>query len=113
MKKSYFLFLASLFITVAKAQTIDFIDPDFEDVLITSNTIGGVAFNSSGSHMDPDTNNDGHIQVSEAHAVYGLVLDGESTITNFGGIEFFYQPENAQLQLYRSDYHQPDHADKS
>lgn len=89
MKKVFFLFLATLLITAAKAQTIDFIDPDFEHVLVTSNALGGITYNSSGAHMDPDTNNDGHIQVSEAHAVYGIILTSNFDVTNFGGIEFF------------------------
>ncbi|MEY4927373.1 MAG: hypothetical protein RI894_1809, partial [Bacteroidota bacterium] len=70
----------------ASAQLVPFTDVNFKAALLSSicaDTNGDGVFDS-----DVDTNNDGKIQVSEALAVTGLIVDNKF-INSLGGIQYF------------------------
>lgn len=86
MKKIYvFLIFLSGF---AQAQIINFPDPAFKAMLLTSAPNVNVAYNPDGVSFKIDADNDGEISVAEAQAVYQLYVDSAG-ISDLTGIENF------------------------
>jgi hypothetical protein len=93
MKHKY-LILLLFFSCIAAAQNINFPNAGFKARLVSLTPAMVGAYNAAGNPVAIDTNNDGEIQVSEAHAVYKLVinhspLDGTTQLTDISGIENF------------------------
>ena len=93
MKQYYILLVALVTFSFSQAQDpiVNIPDANFKNVLV-NNTVAD--FDGDGnSDDDVDANNDGEIQVSEAEAVKGLRLRGES-IASLEGIQFFINLTN-------------------
>jgi uncharacterized repeat protein (TIGR01451 family) len=76
MKNLYLLAIAFCFGIAAKAQTINFPDANFKNMLLTANTNNLIALNASDVFIKIDTNNDGEIQIEEALLVKKLQFNG-------------------------------------
>ena len=88
MRKLYTL-LATAFISfVGNAQIVNIPDANFKAKLLQASPTQTIAYNSVGSKIKIDTNNDGNIQLSEALNVYQLFVNSAS-ISNLTGIESF------------------------
>lgn len=87
-KYFYFLMLASL---LGSAQTINFPDANFKELLLNIDTNPSVyAKDIDGNFIAIDTNEDGEIQVAEAQTVAALYISGMGGyVTDMGGIEYF------------------------
>lgn len=93
MKKIYLLFTL-LLISFSFAQDINFPDPVFKNMLLSSRGYYTSLCNAkdfNGNYIKLDANNDGEIQVAEAQNAYTLEVWGNSTIhlTSLSGIESF------------------------
>lgn len=93
MKKLYFLFTLML-VNFSFAQTINFPDPVFKNMLLSTRSNYTTVCNAldiNGNYIKLDANNDGEIQVAEALNAYTLEVWGNSTIhiTSLTGIEKF------------------------
>ena len=93
--KQFYTFLILVFaIVTAKGQVINFPDANFKAKLLASNTTNTIAKDLSGNYIKIDSNNDGEIDVNEAHQIQWLEAINQnspvaSLITNLSGIENF------------------------
>lgn len=87
MKKLYLVFLMTMF-SALQAQIATIPDVKLKNKLLSSTATNNIAFNSTGSSIKIDANNDGEIQMAEALSVYKLNIDN-SLIANVNGLEAF------------------------
>jgi uncharacterized repeat protein (TIGR01451 family) len=88
MKKLYTLLVVAFIGFAGNAQIISFPDSAFKSKLLQSSPTVYIAFNSAGTKIKIDTNSDGNIQVSEALAVYKLIVS-DALISDLTGVEYF------------------------
>jgi Leucine-rich repeat (LRR) protein len=88
MKKVIFFIFVIITIS-ANSQIINFDDPNFKDLLLTTDIEDSIAMNSDNIAIIIDTNGDSEIQVSEAALVDELFIPINSNISSLVGVEFF------------------------
>ncbi|MEM5565141.1 T9SS type A sorting domain-containing protein [Psychroserpens sp. AS72] len=88
MKKVIFFIFVIITIS-ANSQIINFDDPNFKDLLLTTDIEDSIAMNSDNIAIIIDTNGDGEIEVSEAALVDELFIPINSNISSLVGVEFF------------------------
>ena len=88
MKKYYFLLLAVLFISIAKAQNIVFPDVLLKAALLEASPANSIAKNQAGFAIQIDTNSDSEIDEIEAQAVYSLNIQ-DRNISTLEGLTYF------------------------
>ena len=95
MKKLYFLFFLTIGF-LANAQIVNIPDANFKTTLLNANPSTGIASTQTpdadgwvSTYHTIDTNGDGEIQVSEAHAIKYLRLTDNIYFSNLIGLEAF------------------------
>lgn len=88
MKKLYTLLLIAFIGFIGNAQIVTIPDANFKARLLAASTTQSIAYNSSGSRIRIDINNDGNIQNTEALLVYKLDVSNRS-IADLTGIASF------------------------
>ncbi len=87
--KKITLFIVFIFsLASLSAQNIEFDDPYFKTLLLSSTSENGIAFDLLGNEVKIDTNDDGEIQQSEAQNIGKLYVLSD-VIEDYRGIEFF------------------------
>ncbi len=91
--KYQFVTIVTLFISFCiNAQIVNIPDVNFKAKLLAANPTNQYAQNLSGNYFSIDSNNDGEIQLTEAHQVKLLNINS-SSISNLTGIENFINLE--------------------
>ncbi|MFN3754798.1 T9SS type A sorting domain-containing protein [Flavobacterium sp.] len=88
MKKLYTLLVLLFAISTANSQIVNIPDANFKAKLLQSSAIADIAYNSIGTKIKIDQNDNGDIEISEALEVYRLNLNF-GTISNLEGIASF------------------------
>jgi len=95
MKKLYTFLVVAFIGLIGNAQIVNIPDANFKAKLLAASPTATIAYNSSGTKIKIDTNNDGDIQVSEALIVYQLYVSSTNTaitptsIVDLTGLESF------------------------
>jgi len=85
----YLLIYSLLSISFANGQTINFDDPIFKSILVSTTTSTYIALDELNQPVAIDSNGNGEIEVEESAQVFKLSLPSNANISSLTGIEFF------------------------
>ncbi|MCY0971020.1 T9SS type A sorting domain-containing protein [Chryseobacterium wangxinyae] len=99
MKKILFTVLVSCF-SVVYSQNLNFTDPKFKALILSSNSTNGIAKNLSGNSIAIDANGDGEIQTAEAQQVKILTLKQDENFKYIDPLGDIWDPNNINTTYF-------------